>query len=314
MAIAKNLYFAYNGSAMVSFGKTSDKSVKTTCLRLENGWSGKAALYRTPRRSFSQNDWAQCLSQPNLLFQDVEKILKIGGQNCVVVKNLQIRDTRLKVVLKQLDTGVGVRQFFRSFRPGKALRNFKTAVKLISSGLPVTAPFAALQQRRRLLTKQSIYITEYFPNSFDLYSFISKRLSSTNPADLVALKRQLSHQLAYLLASLHRNGLWHRDSKASNFVVCKDGHDKYRILLADMDGIKHYLPWHINRQFRSLWQLAASLMSVSVINRTDYWRTFIAYCNLIGLEPSQRRPLFRRLKRRAQAKRLRKMAAVVINR
>ena len=303
---------------MISLGKMPDKNIKITWLSLDNGWSGRAALYRARGKNFSKTDWADCLSQPNLLFENIEKILKIGTQNWVAVKNLTIRDTQLKVVIKHHYPGAGWRQFFRSFRPGKALRNFKTALKLVHCGIAVTAPFAALHQRRNLLTKQSIYITEYFGNSSDLHSFASKRLLSTEPAAQFPLKRHLSHQLAAILASLHRNGLWHRDSKASNFTVipahaARNTEQRYRILLTDMDGIKRYLLPRRSRQFRSLWQLAASLMSVSVISRTDYLRTFIAYCNLTGLEPSQRRPLFRRLAKRAQAKRLRTMATVVIN-
>jgi serine/threonine protein kinase len=308
MAIAKNLSLAYNGSDMVTLGTTSDNNIKTAWLTLDNGWSGMAALYRERGKNFSQYDWAECLSQPNLLFEDVEKILKIGSQNCVAVKNLQIRDTRIKVVIKRLEMGDGLRQFFRSFRPGKALRNFKTALNLISSDLPVTMPFAALQNRPGLLTKQSIYITEYFPNSSDLHSFISKQASSTKQQERYAIKKQISNLLVSLLASLHKNGLWHRDSKASNFVVCKDSNDKYKILLVDMDGIKHYVLRRRSRQFRSLCHLAASLMSVPGINRTDYWRTFTAYCDLIGLEHARRRPLFRQLARRAQSKRMRTMA------
>lgn len=311
MAIAKNLSLAYNGSAMVTLGATSDNNVKTAWLTLDNGWSGKVALYRERAKNFSQYDWADCLSRPNLLFDDVEKILKIGTKNCVAVKNLQIRDTKLKVVIKRLEMGTGLRQFFRSFRPGKALKNFKTALNLISTGLPVTAPFAALQNRSALLTKQSIYITEYFPNSSDLHSFISKQVSSKNQRRRHELKKQISNQLASLLTELHKNGLWHRDSKASNFVVCKDSNDKYKILLVDMDGIKHYIFRRRSRQFRSLWQLAASLMSIPAINRTDYWRTFTAYCDLIGLDYEPRRHLFRQLAKRAQAKRMRAMAGGV---
>lgn len=313
MAIAKYLSLAYNGSAMVNLGITSDNNIKTARLTLENGWSGKAALYRERGKNFSQYDWADCLAHPNLLFEDIEKILKIGGQNCVAVKNLLIRDTCLKVVIKRFDMGDGLRQFFRSFRPGKALRNFKTALNLIRSGLPVTMPFAALQNRPTILTKQSIYIAEYFPNSSDLHSFISKKVSSTKQQERHAIKKQISVQLASLLASLHKNGLWHRDSKASNFIVHKDKQDKYEILLVDMDGIKHYVLRRRSRQFRSLWQLAASLMSVSCITRTDYWRTFTAYCDMVGIESARHRPLFRRLAGRAQAKRMRAMAGGVGN-
>jgi serine/threonine protein kinase len=311
MAIAKNLFFAYNNSVMMSLRKTSDNNIKTAWLSLDNGWTGKAALYKARGRNFSQNDWDQSLSRPNLLFEDIEKILKVSGQNCVAVKNLPIRDTKLKVVIKRHYLGAGFRQFFRSFRHGRALRNFKTALNLMCSGFPVVMPFAALQQRRTLQTRQSIYVTEYLPNTSDLHSFALKRLP-TKPGERLTLKKQLSHQLASVLASLHKNGLWHRDSKASNFIVCKDTHDEHRILLVDLDGIKHYWLRRRSRQFRSLWQLAASLMSVPFVNRTDYWRTFTAYCDLTGLEPSNRRPLFRMLARRAQAKRMKNMATIGI--
>jgi hypothetical protein len=157
-------------------------------------------------------------------------------------------------------------------------------------------PLAALQNKPGILTKQSIFITEYFPNSSNLHSFISKKVSSTRQQELYALKKQISNLLASLLASLHKNGLWHRDSKASNFV-----------------GIKHYVLRRRSRQFRALWKLAASLMSVPGINRTDYWRTFTAYCDLVGIKSARRRPLFRQLAGKALAKRMHAMAGGVGN-
>jgi len=282
--------------------KISAKNIETVPLKLNNGWSGRAVLSATSAGNFPKTDWADSLAQPELLFEDVEKILKTEGRNCVAVKNLTIGDSRLKVVIKRHHPQIGLRQFFRSFRPGKALRNFKTALELLSCGIPVTAPFAALHQKRNLLTRQSIYITEYFENSSELYTFYSEQLSKVQ-ASRFALKKEFSHQLAAILASLHKNGLWHRDSKASNFIVTKDTENKYRILLADMDGIKRYFLRRRSRQFRSLWQLAASMLPVSAINRTDYLRTFTAYCNLVGLELSQCRRIYRELANRAKKKR-----------
>ena len=308
MTIAKNLYLAYNGSAMMSLRNTSDKNIKTVRLRLENGWNGKVALYRARGDSFSTNGWAQCLSSPETLFDDVEKILKIGGQNCVAVKNLKIKNNSVKAVIKRHYSGSGFRRFFRSLRPGRALRNFKTALDLISSGFPVVTPLVALQKKSGLLTKQSIYISEYFSDSSNLLYFASKTLPSTTRAASLLIKKQLSQQIAAVLASLHKNGLWHRDSKASNFIVYKNAQQKHRILLVDMDGIKRYVLRRRNRQFRSLWHLAASLISVHDIHLTDYWRTFKIYCDLTGIEHSQRRPLFRQLAKRALAKRMRNMA------
>ncbi|MHC4642143.1 MAG: hypothetical protein ACYS32_10900, partial [Planctomycetota bacterium] len=111
MPIAKKLSFAYNSIAMISVGITSDNNVKTAWLDLNKGWSGKAALYRIRGKNFSRHDWNDCLSQPNSLFEDIEKIIKMGGQNCVVVKNLPIRDTSLQVVIKRQYVRSGFRQF-----------------------------------------------------------------------------------------------------------------------------------------------------------------------------------------------------------
>jgi heptosyltransferase-1 len=289
---------------MVFWEKNRGKSIEVASLRLGNGWSGTVVLSDTPGRKFSRADWIKCLSQPHLLFENVGKILKTEGQNCVAVKNLTTGDNQLKVVIKRRCPGDGLRQFFRSFQRGRALRNFDTTLKLMSCGIPVVAPFAALHKRRNLLTEQSIYITEYFEDSSNLYTFVSEQLSKRQ-AEQFAIKKQLCQQLAAILAMLHKNGLWNRDSKATNFIVCKNTQSNYRILLTDVDGIKPYFLRRTSRRFRSLWQLAASTLSVSAINRTDYLRTFTAYSNLTGLEPSHRRRIFRELSDRAKAKHLR---------
>jgi serine/threonine protein kinase len=281
--------------------------IQTVSLRLGNGWSGRVVLSDSGGLKFSKVDWIKCLSQPHLLFENVEKILKTEGQNCVAVKNLTIGDSQLKVVVKRHYPEAGLRQFFRSFQRGRALRNFDTALELLSRGIPTAAPFAALHKRHTPFTKQSIYITEFLENSSNLRNFASEQLLKKQ-GQLFAIKKQLSYQLAAILATLHKNGLWHRDSKATNFIVCKSIEGKCKILLVDVDGIKSYFLQRGKRrncQFRSLWQLAASLLSVSSVNRTDYLRFFSDYSNLTGLPVSQRRVIFRQLSDRAKAKHLR---------
>jgi serine/threonine protein kinase len=308
--IARSLSIAYNNQVMISSEKNLGKNIKTTSLKLHNGWRGMVVLSDTSGKNFSKTDWADCLSQPQLLLENVERTLKTEGQNCVVVKNLTVGTSQLKVVIKRHCHGAGIRQFFRSFRPGKAIRNFKAALELLGYDIPVVAPFAAMHQRRKLLTKQSIYITEYLENSFNLHTFASKQFPA-NKAEQFAIKKQLCRQLATILAMLHKNNLWHRDSKATNFIVHKDTAGKYSVLLVDMDGIKRYFLWHRSRRFRTLWRLAASLMPVATVNRTDYLRTFTTYSNLTGLEVLHRRRIFHKLAHQARAKQLRNIIKTV---
>ena len=294
---------------MIFSGEADSRKIETAIFRLPNNWSGVAVISAHLGKAVSEIDWLSFLSslcQHESLFEDVEKILKKEKQNCVFVKKLEIGNNSLKVVIKSHRLGGGFRQFFRALRPGRAVRNLRTAIKLCHYGIDVAAPLAAMHQRRNLLTKQSIYITEYLTDSCHLYAFLSERLGKT-PAVELKIKRELSHQIANILAMLHKNGLWHRDSKASNFIVSKDACGKYKISLIDLDGVKPYLLRRRRCQLRTLWQLAASTLPISAVNRTDYWRTFVIYCDLIGLEISRRRRIFRKLTRCAKAKYLRSM-------
>jgi heptosyltransferase-1 len=287
----------------------SQNKIQTASLKLGNGWSGKVVLADASGRQFQKDDWIKCLSEPHLLFENVEKILKTEGRNRVAVKNLTIAGTSLKVVIKRHWPEDGFSQFFRSLRPGKALRNFKTALKLHHLGIPVAAPLAALQEKRGPLTRQSIYITRYLEESYDLHTFCRKHLLRQ-----LSLRKYLASQLATILATLHKNGLWHRDSKATNFIVCQSADGVYKVLLTDVDGIKSYFlrsGKRRNCQFRSLWQLAASLLSIPSVNRTDYLRFFTAYCSLTGFQSLRhRRIIFRWLSNKAKAKQMKNILLI----
>jgi len=279
---------------MVFPEKIFDENLESIHLKLGNGWSARVILSDSAGRKFTKDGWLKCLAEPELLFGDVEKVLKKQGRNCVAVKNLKVGDELLKVVVKRHYPKLGFRQFFRSFRPGRALRNFGIAEKLRQCGIPTATSLAALQQRKAAFTKQSIYITEFYEKSCGLHHF-----PYNDPAKSLhhsfKIKKQLCRQTATILAQLHNNGLWHRDSKANNFMVYENANSRYKVLLVDLDGIKRYFLRRGKYQLRSLWRLGASAMSSAGINRTDYWRTFSIYCSLIGLEESKRRPTFRKL-------------------
>ena len=292
---------------MISSKQIYSRNVKIASIKLANGWKGTVA-----REIGDKKDWINSLSQPELLFENTEKILKTDGRNCVVVKNLTVAQSQFKVAVKRDFPVMNFCQFFRSFQPAKVLRNFKTALKLLSYGIPVVFPCAALYRRCNLFTRQGIYITKYAERSFNMHDFASKQLSKIS-AENFAVKKQLCQQLATILASLHNNNLWHRDSKATNLIICQDTAGKYKILLADLDGIKRYFLRRNTRQLQSLWQLAASLMSIDGINRTDYLRTFKIYCDLVDLETAQRKENFLKLAICAKAKHSRSKLKTIAN-
>ncbi len=280
----------------------SHRNRKVVSLQLNNCFSGRAMASSKSGSVFSRADWLDCLSEPQSLFEETETILKEENGNLVAVKKLKMDGKQIKVVIKRHRSGKGLRNFFRSLQPGKAIRNFKTAAKLIDSNIPTAMPLAAICKREKFLIRENIYITEYVENSCSLYDFANQKTNFKS-------RRQICRQVAELLASLCKNGLWHRDAKASNFLVCKDNDEQYRVVLVDMDGIKRNIFQRSKKQLRCLWQLAASVMNVPNVNRTDYFRVFRAYCDLTGIEHQQRKQLFYKLAKKAETKFMQKTAA-----
>ncbi len=272
-------------------------------LRLGGGWAGRVALRDSAGNVFSGDDWAVCLSRPGELCNEPVKTLKDGADTTVVVKRLEVGGRSIAVVIKSMRKARGARSFCRSLLRTKAHRNFNTAVKLCENDIPAAWPLASL----RFKSSESIYISEYIENGTDLYSFLMDNLPAGG-GQRQMLKRQLSQEVGGILASLHTAGLWHRDAKASNFIVTQQETGQYRVMLVDMDGIKRYGPRRRRCRFRSLAKLASTLLWHGGIGTTDYLRIFTIYCNLSGLEVSQRREAFGEISHNAIALRLLNMA------
>jgi len=266
---------------------------------MPGGWHGWVVVCDAQGERFSKSDWLTLLAEPQSLLDGAQHTIKSDGCNAVVVKKLTTADKQVKAVIKQHRRAGGVREFFRSFGWPRAMQNFNSAVKTTRLGLPVAAPLAAVYRRTLLFCGRSIYISEYV-DGVNLYEFL-KNLPRDSKERLRVTGR-LSDRLAEIFASLRRNGLWHRDAKATNFIVSGNGPDNYSVVLTDMDGIKPGFFARRTKQMRTLWQLAASVMNLSTVSRTDYLRMFVAYCEKAGLPEAQRANTFRRLAQRAGAK------------
>jgi heptosyltransferase-1 len=278
-------------------------SIETAALKLAGGWSGQVALVDSSGNRFGVEDWASCLAEITSLCGHGDRIIKSDAGTVVSVHSLNISDKIFPVVIKTQDMQPGLRNLGRSLLPARAIRNFRTAMRLYRSNVPVARPLAALSQKTGPFTIQSIYITEYIQNCGNLHTFLRDNASPVSSAN-AALKRELCGQIASIFASLHNASLWHRDAKASNFLVHLDRNGRYVITLVDMDGIKPYGFRPGGVRFRCLAKLAATLLWHRAINTTDYLRTFTIYSNLTGLVRSERLRIFRTLAHRAVAIRL----------
>jgi hypothetical protein len=293
--------------------KTFCGDITTAPIKLEAGWRAVVSLEVPGAGRLSPADWAKALAGPQTLVEIPGRVLKEQGRHRVVAATVTVGGRPIEAVVKHHSYGPDLPDLFRRLQPPKAGRNFKTAVKLLAAGIPAAFPLAAIWRRRFFFVTQSIYLTLHIGGGCTLYDLAAGRPSAAAAAGSVngpagpAARRRLCRDLAVILSGLHRNGLYHRDSKASNFIVRRGKNGFLDVILVDLDGIKHHRRRR-RRSCRSLWRLAASLLSVRRVSRTDYLRTFVCYCNLAGVEQPARRRLYRVLAGRAGARHERSMA------
>ncbi len=264
-----------------------------------SGWRGWVAVRAAGKDQFSKAGWEKLLASPGKLLEGEQQTLKSEGLNTVTVKYLDIGGRGVKAVIKRRHCGGGIRGIFRSMGAAHAIRNFIAAVKMRQYGMPVAAPLAAVYHKRFLFCDESIYISEYVEGT-NLYEFL-KRIQAGGE-ERYWIMREVSGRMAEIFAELHKNNLWHRDAKATNFVVNQDEDGEYCVTITDVDGIKQYLSRSEDRQMQGLWQLAASVMGLPGITRTDYLRAFEIYCDEVRIPEEQRGDIYRRLAQKAQAK------------
>ena len=267
-----------------------DKVVK---IQLKNGWRGLAV-----------DGCEEIAAEPERLCLNFEKTFKAESHSCIGLKRLNCRTGQIVVVVKRHSGNKGLKEFFRSLSmASKAFRNFKLGYLLREKGVAAVRPLAALQKRKHGRLRESIFVTEYKPDRISLDDFVHQRIK-INENELNTAKRQITDEIAKLLADLHKASLWHRDTKVANFLIYKDDENKFKAELVDMDGIKRYRFKRAECQLRTLWKLTESLSRFSMIKQSDYLRGFNIYCDAVGLDKEQRKNIFARCGQMALAKRL----------
>ncbi len=269
--------------------------VEISEIKLADGWRGRVLLRFGNKQLFSASQWEQLLRQPEKLNENPCQILKINGLNKVIVKYL---DNSTQAVIKRR-IPKGVRGFFRSIQKPHSVRNFINTLKIINCGIPAALPLAAVYYKKFLFYSKSIFITEY-KDGVTLYDYLKN--IQTMPDSHYQVMLKISKAMAKIFAQLHKNKLWHRDAKASNFIIEQSKDGEYQVTIIDVDGIKKYFTKSRSRQLQGLWQLAASLMELPALTRTDYRRMFEIYCDEVMITRQRRGHIYRWMAQKAAAK------------
>lgn len=282
------------------------------CGKMKGQFASKDAM----GRDLPGSCWREVVSsQLPALLADPVKVLKSDGTSKVIMGRLDFGGVEMAVVVKVYGAGKGIVGRLREVFRCKAMRNFKTSASLLELGIPVAFPLAAIKGRRELWTGQGVFVTEYVDGAVDLHDFLLENISLNVRAasgDL-KIKKDLAEQIGRIFAALDNAGLWHRDSKAGNFLICPRKNAGFDVMLVDLDGIKRKLAKRRELGFRGLAKLASTLLWHGGISRSDYLRAFTIYSNLTALSKARRKQVFRRLAQRAVALRILTMAKAAIN-
>ncbi|MFA5293397.1 MAG: lipopolysaccharide kinase InaA family protein [Phycisphaerae bacterium] len=255
-------------------------------LKLAAGWKGVAL-----------EQWSDFAFDPEKLTQKPDTIFKSENGNVTALKQIEIKGKKIFFVVKKNVRRTGIRALGDLLRAPKSLRNFYLAVILKQKNIEVAEPVAALWHRKY----GSIYITEYIQNSLNLYDIAfgkDKEIIKNFSA-----RKTVIRQVAQVLAKLNKSNFWHRDPKAGNFIIYKDG-GIYRVKLIDLDGIKQDSAGRRENHIKTISKLAESLIRFKAVNFADLYRGFLIYCNTMGIDDTETRELFRKVAKITVAARL----------
>lgn len=159
----------------------------------------------------------EVLEDPAACFEHPDRVLK-SGRSCTVV-------VRGSWVVKRYNQKRVSRRFVDRLRRSRARRTMVTAFSLEIAGIPTPPVVAAGEERRGGLVARGYAVTPYLGDA----EMIDRRLATLAGSDRTALLQQA----AELVARLHLVGFRHRDLKAGNVMVTRDG----GLQLVDLDGV-----------------------------------------------------------------------------
>jgi len=255
-------------------------------LKLPGKWKGVAV-----------EKWSNLIFEPEKLTQKPDLVFKQENGNITALKQIESKGKKISLVVKKTVRRTGIRALGDLLRAPKSLRNFYLAVMLKQKNIDVAEPVAALWHKKY----GSIYITEYIQNSLNLYDIAfgkDKEIIKNFSA-----RKTVIRQVAQIIAKLNKSNFWHRDPKAGNFIIYKDG-GIYRVKLIDLDGIKQDSAGRRENHIKTLSKLAETLIRFKAVNFTDLYRGFLIYCDAMDIDDTETRELFRNVAKITIAARL----------
>lgn len=180
---------------------------------------------------------------------------------------------------------IGKTPLFRS-KPVKAWFNANLYFSLLGGQ---SVPLALAIEKKFGLFSLRSYVIYRTPHGFVKLDRYVEDLSNRCKGE----QREFLKSLVAFLHTLCKQKLQHKDLKAGNILVKKDGNN-WSFLLVDYEDLEAR-PWSLNFMVRSLWQMCKSLKTIK--NFDSFFTYYFLKSLMKPLAPKDRKKLVKSLKR-----------------
>ena len=214
------------------------------------------------------------LRDPEAMFRDaIGPLLKDSRSSTVAELELVVGGERQRVICKRFRVTSAWDPITALFRPAACLRSWVNGHSFVDSLLPTPRPLAFWHRRQRGLCQEGYLLVEKVENAFDLHTFLHE-LKSRPPGERTRALRRWIEQIAYWVREMHRRGWSHRDLKATNILLSREGEE--RVSFIDLVGARRRHA-SVERRCRDLARLNASFINQPILSRTDRLRFLRIY-------------------------------------
>ncbi|TAK02853.1 MAG: hypothetical protein EPO39_12900 [Candidatus Manganitrophaceae bacterium] len=170
---------------------------------------------------------------------------------------------------------VRLKKWFRNFFvPSRARKSWRAGEILIRHGLPTPMPIAFLETKRWGFLLRSYLLVEQLPAAEAVHRRYQRLYRQSADAGLVKEKGVLLEALAAALATLHQNGVFYGDLKASN-VLAYPTQGGMGLAFVDLESVRISRSVSLSRRVEDLGSLLCSFLGI--VSRRDAFRFIKIY-------------------------------------
>lgn len=157
-----------------------------------------------------------------------------------------------------------------TLRGSRGRRAWAASHALTRRGIPCPKAFGLYEKMAFGIPHRSHLVTEFLEGTQSLLNFLEKIFVGLTREE----KKSFLHALAKLVASLHREGLYHRDLQTRNILVRERAPAGWELFVIDLESVRPRVRLGIKRRLRNLMQLNDCPRTASRADRLRFLRAY----------------------------------------